>query len=163
MSCIQSLLLMRNYQLKYHSHLKHFLIWYKINYTFWKDHTLLNCTIIYFGKTTHSSNVQLYILERPHIPQMHNSSGLISASVVQQNKMKTIINRNLSNFNHFRIIKYCSLKSYHHHQISVMELGHLLTRSSLMYPEVSSKVCHDSFCQLGSSVSLPWVIYYRAL
>ena len=30
------------------------------------------------------------------------------------------------------------------------------------YPEVSSKVCHDSFCQLGNSVSLPWVIYYKA-
>ena len=32
-----------------------------------------------------------------------------------------------------------------------MELGHLLTRSGLTYPEVSSKVYHDSFCQLGSS------------
>ena len=40
-----------------------------------------------------------------------------------------------------------------------MELGHLFTRSGLTYPEVSSKVYHDSFCQLGSSVSLPWVIY----
>ena len=40
-----------------------------------------------------------------------------------------------------------------------MELGHLLTRSGLAYPEVSSKVCHDSFCQLGNSVSLHWVIY----
>jgi len=43
-----------------------------------------------------------------------------------------------------------------------MELDHLLTRSGLTYPEVSSKVCHDSFCQLGNSVSLPWVIYYEA-
>ena len=43
-----------------------------------------------------------------------------------------------------------------------MELGHLLTRSGLTYPEVSSKVYHDSFCQLGSSVSLPWVIYFEA-
>ena len=51
---------------------------------------------------------------------------------------------------------------YHHHHISVMEMGHLLTRSGLMYPEVSSKVCHDSFCQLGNSVSLPWVIHYGA-
>ena len=49
---------------------------------------------------------------------------------------------------------------YHHH-ISVMEMGHLLTRSGLMYPQVSSKVCHDSFCQLGNSVSLPWVCKYR--
>ena len=44
----------------------------------------------------------------------------------------------------------------------IMELGHLLTRSGLTYPEVSSKVCHDSFCQLGNSVSLPWLIYYGA-
>ena len=51
---------------------------------------------------------------------------------------------------------------HHHHHISVMELGHLLTRSGLTYPEVSSKVCHDTFCQLGNSVSLPWVIYYGA-
>jgi hypothetical protein len=28
----------------------------------------------------------------------------------------------------------------HHHHLSVMELGHLLTRSGLMYPEASSKV-----------------------
>ena len=53
-------------------------------------------------------------------------------------------------------------KVYHHHHISVMELGHLLTCSRLTYPEVSSKVCHDSFCQLENSVSLPWVIYYEA-
>ena len=51
---------------------------------------------------------------------------------------------------------------HHHHHTSVMELGHLLTRSGLNYPEVSSKVCHDSFCRLGNSVSLPWVIYYGA-
>jgi len=50
---------------------------------------------------------------------------------------------------------------HHHHHISVMELGHLLTLSGLTYPEVSSKVYHDSFCQLGSSVSLPWVIYFE--
>jgi len=31
-----------------------------------------------------------------------------------------------------------------------MQLGHLLTGSDLTYPEVSSKVKHDSFCQLGS-------------
>jgi hypothetical protein len=37
---------------------------------------------------------------------------------------------------------------YHHHRISVMELGHLLTRSGLTYPEVSSKVCHDSLLSL---------------
>ena len=43
-----------------------------------------------------------------------------------------------------------------------MELGHLLTRSRLTCPEVFSKVCHDSFCQLRNSVSLPWVIYWGA-
>ena len=42
---------------------------------------------------------------------------------------------------------------HHHHHISVMELGHLLTRSGLTYPEVSSRVYHDSFCQLGNSAS----------
>jgi hypothetical protein len=41
----------------------------------------------------------------------------------------------------------------HHHHISVMELGHLLTRSGLMYPEASSKVYHGSFCQLGNVLS----------
>ena len=51
---------------------------------------------------------------------------------------------------------------HHHHDISVMELGHLLTRSGLTYSEVPSKFCHDSFCQLGNSVSLSWVIYYEA-
>ena len=43
-----------------------------------------------------------------------------------------------------------------------MELGHLLTRSGLTYPRVSSKVYHDSFCHSGNSVSLPRVIYYEA-
>ena len=43
-----------------------------------------------------------------------------------------------------------------------MKLGHLLTHSGLTYPEASSKIYHDSLCQLGSSVSLPWVIYFEA-
>jgi len=43
-----------------------------------------------------------------------------------------------------------------------MELVHLLTCSGLIYPKVSSKVYRDSFCQLGSSISLPWVIYFEA-
>jgi hypothetical protein len=50
----------------------------------------------------------------------------------------------------------------HHHHIAVMQLGHLLTHSGLTHSEVSSKLCHNSFCQLGNSVSLPWVIYYEA-
>ena len=49
-----------------------------------------------------------------------------------------------------------------HRHISVMELDHLLNYSGLTYPEVSSKVCHDSFYQLENSVSLPWVICYEA-
>jgi len=57
---------------------------------------------------------------------------------------------------------YLLLIYHHHHHISVMELGHLLTRSGLTYPEISSKICHNSSCQLGNSVSLPWVIYYKA-
>ena len=36
----------------------------------------------------------------------------------------------------------------------LMDLGHLLTRSGLTYPEVSSKVYHDSFSQLGSSMKI---------
>ena len=46
--------------------------------------------------------------------------------------------------------------------ISFMELGHSLFRSGLTYPEVSSKVYHDSFCHLDSSISLPCVIYFEA-
>ena len=34
---------------------------------------------------------------------------------------------------------------YYHHHVSVTELDRLLIRSGLMYPEVSSKVCHDFF------------------
>jgi len=54
------------------------------------------------------------------------------------------------------------INHHHHHHISVMEFGHLLTHSGLTCPEAFSKVCHDSFCQLGNNVSLPWVIYYGA-
>ena len=57
---------------------------------------------------------------------------------------------------------YFFFTHHHHHHVSVMELGHLLTRSGLTYPEVSSKVCDDSFCQLENVVLLPWVIYYGA-
>ena len=56
------------------------------------------------------------------------------------------------------MVRRLSSSSY----IPFMELGHLLTRSGLTYPVVSSKVYHDSFCQLGSSVSLLWVIYFDA-
>jgi len=56
----------------------------------------------------------------------------------------------------------CSSHHHHHHHMSVMELGHLLTRSGLTYRGVSSEVCHDSFCQLGNSVSLSWVVCHEA-
>jgi len=51
---------------------------------------------------------------------------------------------------------------HHHHHMSVMESGHLLTRSGLTYVEVSSEVCHDSFCQLGNTVSLSWIVCREA-
>ena len=64
----------------------------------------------------------------------------------------------------FEQYKLCySNNNNNNNHISVMELGHLLTRSGLTYPELSSKVYHDSFCQLRSSVSLPWVIYFETL
>jgi hypothetical protein len=62
---------------------------------------------------------------------------------------------------HKRVL-YMKLHHHHHRHISVMQLGHLLTRSGLTDPEVSSKVCHNSFCQLENSVSLRWVVYYEA-
>ena len=47
---------------------------------------------------------------------------------------------------------------HHHHHMSVMELGHLLTFSGFTCLEV----CHDSFCQLGNSVSLSCVVCHEA-
>jgi len=54
-----------------------------------------------------------------------------------------------------QVIQLAAAESSSSSSSSSMELGHLLTRSGLTYPEVPSKVYHDSFCQLGSSVSLP--------
>ena len=51
---------------------------------------------------------------------------------------------------------------FNNNNYHVTEFGHLLTRSGLTYPQVSSKVYHDSFCQSDSSISLPWVIYFEA-
>ena len=68
----------------------------------------------------------------------------------QRNLYKML--ENIEIFNWFKLSHH---HHHHHHHISVMEFGHLLTRSGLTCPEVSSKVCHDSFCQLGNSVSLP--------
>ena len=52
-------------------------------------------------------------------------------------------------------------KFYIYIYIYVMELGNFLTLSGLTYPQDSSKVYHDFFCQLRSSISLPWVIYFE--
>ena len=43
--------------------------------------------------------------------------------------------------------------------MSVMESGHLLTRSGLTYLEVSSEVCHEAFClhAVSSSSCIPAV------
>ena len=94
--------------------------------------------------------------------------GICLTTEVKARKNLSQVKKNLSQstvYIYIYIYIYTHIYMYivhHHHHISVMELGHLLTRSGLMYPEVSSKVCHDSFCQLGNSVSLPWVIYYDA-
>ena len=85
--------------------------------------------------------------------------ALTSLMAYSRAKMKSSDNKSSPPFRPFLIGNHHH--PYHHH-ISVMELGHLLTCSSLTYPEVSSKVCHDPFCQLGNSFSLPWVIYYKA-
>ena len=45
--------------------------------------------------------------------------------------------------------------------MSVTELGHMFTRSGLTYLEVSSEVFHDSFCQLGNSVSISWAVCHE--
>jgi len=54
-------------------------------------------------------------------------------------------------------------ENHHHHYISLMELGHLLTRFGLTYSEFSSKVYHDSFCQVGSSVSITLGNLFRGI
>ena len=73
-------------------------------------------------------------------------------------------NQNTANMEMLRsACHYKKSHHHHHHQhhISFMELGHLLTRSDFTYPQFSSKVYHDSFCQLGINVSLPCVIYFE--
>ena len=56
------------------------------------------------------------------------------------------------------VTEYVGIHHHHHHHIYFMELGHLLTLSGLTNPEVY----RDSFCQLGSSISLPWLVYFEA-
>jgi hypothetical protein len=49
---------------------------------------------------------------------------------------------------------YCLICEYNHH----VAIKHLLTRSGLTHPEVSSKVFLGSFCLLGCSFLSVWVI-----
>ena len=76
-------------------------------------------------------------------------------------KQTALLREKTESIHHFKNIRYL-YHHHHHNHMSVMELGHLLTRSGLTYLEVSSEVCHDSFCQLGSSVLLSWVVCREA-
>jgi len=60
-------------------------------------------------------------------------SGII---ITHLQEHKTTVTTASGNYHHHH---------HHHYHMSVMKLGHLLTRSGLTYPEVSSKVCHDSY------------------
>ena len=95
--------------------------------------SLLRCT-----QTVCTSTAQVrYILSSKKIK-------LVLSSLVLFNVFKTELYNVIFHHHHH----------YHHHHISFMKLGHFLNRSGLTYPGVSSKVFHDSFCQLGSSISL---------
>jgi uncharacterized membrane protein len=51
---------------------------------------------------------------------------------------------------------------HHHHHVTIKELGHLLTRSGLTWPGVSSVVFLGSFYLLGCSFLSVCVICYMA-
>jgi len=93
------------------------------------------------------------------LPWSSHKNCSVSPSVVKDNEISNFLLGNSK-----EMLSYFNLSHHHHHHhhISFMELGHLLTRSGLTYPEVSSRVYHDSFCQLGRSISLPWVFYFEA-
>ena len=76
--------------------------------------------------------------------------------------LSTPITSDFESTSEIKLFCHILLIFHHHHHISVTQLGYLLTRSGLTYPEVSSKVYHDPFCQSDSRVSLPWVIYFEA-
>jgi hypothetical protein len=50
----------------------------------------------------------------------------------------------------------------HHHHVPIKELGHVLARSGLTHPEVSSAVFFGSFCLLECSILSLWAICYVA-
>ena len=77
-----------------------------------------------------------------------NSERQASNRLIHGTKLILIIYKNTVR----RLRRRRRRRHHHHHHIAFMELGHFLTRSGLTYLEVSSKVYHDSFCQLGSSI-----------
>ena len=82
---------------------------------------------------------------------------IITSSNMHILKNKIVCTQNEKNYKficllvifHFTYNSIYHHHHHHHHHMSVMGLGHMLTRSGLTYLEVSSEVCHDSFCQLG--------------
>jgi len=66
-------------------------------------------------------------------------------NMVERTKYLSVLNENLSRDQN--VLRTCEIPPLHR-RISVVELGHLLNHSGLTYPEVSSKVYHDSFCPL---------------
>jgi len=101
----------------------------------------------------HFRQGECYIFVRVNVTTFL-SGWMLRASLLTATKTK--------NSNSIRLVQEIHHHHRHHHHITVMELGHLLTSSGLTYPEVSSKVYHDSFRPLGRSVSLPWVVYFEA-
>ena len=112
--------------------------------------TILHSKSIYYKMALNKHKLQSWNYPSCHMfPSFYAIGGLSIVSKRAQHKhLSWAIHHN----HHY----------YYHHHISVMELGQLLTRSGLTYPEVSSKFYHDSFCPLRSNVSLPWVIYFEA-
>ena len=112
-------------------------------------------------KATWSDGTVPHLTVRCHIPQDLNPQrqhckNLKSRQVTLSlcSKLHYWFWHNLTHFLHYRLLaKFSShfcwfhfprVHHHHHHHISFMELGHLLTRSSLTYPEVSPKVYHDN-------------------
>jgi hypothetical protein len=109
----------------------------------------------------HRVATQLQLTNISYIVSYHTSYINLYAEVESGDFLRNISTCDSAHhqirYNSLNFYRDANIKSYpqkNHHHTSVMELDHLLARSGLTYPEVSSKVCHDSFCQLGNSVSL---------
>ena len=114
---------------------------------------IISCHVIYH-------NISCHIIY--HIVSYHIAYYIMSYHISYYIVISYIMSYHISYYIMSYHISYYIMSYHHHDHISVKELCNLLTRSGLTYPEVPSKVCHDSFCQMGNSVSLPWVIYYGA-